>query len=75
MTCHCPTAPPEATDWTRVGPGKSSRQFRDIVREVEDIIKNEGHALLNGKTERVARTIVLHLAHEHGMAPGNITGP
>lgn len=56
-------------DWTRdeTGHSNSSREYLRLVAEVERIIRDSAHALILGRADSVARTIVSNLAHKHGM--------
>lgn len=57
-------------DWTAVdNVSNSSPEYVKMVRAVEEIILSEGHSLIRGNTNTVARLIVSQLAHEHGLSP------
>ena len=67
MTCSC-------EDWTtgqRTGRADSSELFVSIENEIAGLIQNPDSAflLLQGNTAKVARKILSHLAHQHGMKP------
>lgn len=57
-------------DWTQQnGSANSSPEFIRLVGVVEALILGDAYRLLRGGAYEVARSIVAHLAHEHGMAP------
>jgi hypothetical protein len=59
-------------NWTvdaQTGASNSSAEFIKLVTEVEQIIRNGAHALINGQVNAVAGVIVATLAHKYGMAP------
>ena len=60
-----------AADWTQDANGVSnnSRPFLAAVDAVAYLIRNQGHALINGYHTSVARLIVAQLAHKHGLTP------
>lgn len=57
------------TDWTVGEDGRSntSKQFKKICGEVESLIRDSSHSLINGKVSDVARLIVANLAQKHNM--------
>lgn len=60
------------SDWTvdpATGRSNSSSAYLAMVAEIESAIRQEGHALINGGANSVARMIVSTLAHAHSMRP------
>lgn len=62
---------PKAVDWTQDDEGRSNSSdlFLSLVGEVERLIRNDAHALLNGRVDQTARLVVAQLAHVHGLGP------
>lgn len=60
-----------ADDWTRARDGRSnsSSEFDTLVNAVEQLIRGEAHALINGRVDVVARLIVAQLAHVWKLRP------
>ena len=58
-------------DWTcdETGRANSSALFDQLVDEVGRLIRGGASDLLCGDVDAVARRIVAHLAHRHGLAP------
>lgn len=68
MTTEPATAPP--SDWTAAdGISSTSDMFNELVQAVAELLEDQAHALIQGKTERVAGLIVAQLAHRHGLSP------
>lgn len=59
-------------DWT-IDPKShhtnSSPEFDQLCKEVERLIRDSAHSLINGQVGSVAGLIMAQLAHVHGMAP------
>jgi hypothetical protein len=62
-----------ASDWTmdlETGRSNSSRQYTDLVAEVERLIREGGGSCLSpGWARSTAGLIMAQLAHVHGLAP------
>ena len=61
-------------DWTvdlKTHIGNSSELYLAIRAEIEDIIRSEGYALINGGARGTAGLILAQLAHRYGFAPVN----
>jgi hypothetical protein len=59
-------------DWTidkTTNNSNSSKLFNDLCTEVEQLIRNDAHILINGHAERTARLIMAQLAHKHKLIP------
>ncbi len=57
-------------DWTvdvETGRSNSSTAFRDLVVDIERIIRDSAHSLINGRADNVAGSILAHLIHRHGL--------
>ena len=62
-------------DWTRGPDGRSnnSQLFLDLCDDIERVIRNEAHALINGRADQTARLIVARMAHKHALVPSEFT--
>lgn len=57
-------------DWTmRGGHTNSGREFTFLITEVERLVREGAHSLLNGRADQVARVIMAQLAHVHDVGP------
>jgi ABC-type phosphate transport system ATPase subunit len=66
--------PTSRADWTvdhQSGRANSSEAYIELVEAVADLLDNSASQLMSGQPGRrsVARLIVSHLAHKHGMVP------
>jgi hypothetical protein len=79
MTCMDAAGEAVRADWTAdpaTGRTNSSEEYLRIVGEVERLIRESAHALINGGVWRTAALIVAQLAHVHHLAPAGapVTG-
>lgn len=61
-------------DWTTDPVTKysnSSAEYKRLVKEVERLIRDSAHSLINGDVSCVAALIVSQLAHVHGLRPND----
>ena len=58
-------------NWTVdiAGRSNNSDKYLRLVDEVDSLIRESAHSLLNGQSHSVAALIVAQLAHKHKLAP------
>lgn len=58
-------------DWTmdESGRSNSSKEYLRLCAAVAELIRESGHALINGGVDRVAGLIMAQLAHVHRLVP------
>lgn len=58
-------------DWTMDAAGftNASPVYRELVAEVERLIRGDAATIMSGRSDITARLIVSQLAHVHGLAP------
>lgn len=58
-------------DWTKSKDGRSnsSSEFDTLVHAVEQLIREQAHALINGRIDAVAHLIMAQLAHVWKLVP------
>lgn len=64
--------PKSAHDWTAdptTGRSNSSKSFREMVANVEKILRESASSIVNGDLTAVAQTVVATLAHQHRLSP------
>ena len=57
-------------DWTvdvETHRSNSSYAFQDLITDVDRIIRDSAHSLIGGRSNDVARSIMAHMAHRHGL--------
>jgi hypothetical protein len=60
------------TDWTvdpKTGRSNSSKQYQEMCRHVEALIRGDSFSLLAGRADKTAGLIMAQLAHVHGLRP------